>query len=126
MKNVFRVSWGLLGEWWCCEEALSTDDVARVVLKEHDCAGWPAPAAALIRDRLRGGFGCAEEEGRRHIYFGTGHYTYMNPEANTPLSAEEREGQWAELIADNAGERAGAYVGGGPCCEDAPTASAAQ
>ena len=111
--SVVRVSWSLLGEWWCVDIAAPPDEIAETIAASTE---FPAD---LVADRLFGGFRCAEDDDRRHIHYAAGHFCYSNPECNTLLKPHERHGVWDELIELNKGKN-GRFVGGGPFADDAP------
>lgn len=93
-----RTRWGLLGEWWCVAPEATEEDCLTAIMAETIS---PVSDPALVRDRLYGGFHCQEEPGRRHVYFCTGQYTYLNPEENRPLDEEERRKVWKDLCEAN-------------------------
>lgn len=106
---IARVRWGLLGEWWCARADATEEECLAEMLRADLTA--PVSDKELIRDRLFGGFECAEDKKRRHVYFATGHYTYLKPGANRPLSEEARREQWATLIKENGEPDNGPFTG---------------
>jgi len=112
-KNIQRVGWSLLCEWWCVPVDATTAEVIAAI-REH--TELPVPSY-LIEDRLYGGFACENPE-KRHVLLNTGQYTYLHPENNMPLDAAAREGCWHEVMAKSAAR--GRFIGGGPFTDDAP------
>lgn len=117
MPVAIRISWGLLGEWWCVARQGEPEVILSAI-----AAGKSGPRVGpdLIRDRLYGGFGCKYDQ-RRHVYYCTGQYTYLG--ANGPLDPESRAATWTELFGENHGPNA--FFGGGLFCEDTPIAEEA-
>jgi len=108
-EGCYRVSWALLGEWWCAPADMSEDDCIKAI-----AAATTAPVSdpELIRDRLYGGFGCATDAARRHFHFATGQYTYLGE--NFPLSDDERRDHWKQLILINGEPGNGPFTHAGP------------
>jgi hypothetical protein len=107
MEGCFRVKFGLLGEWWCAPANMSEADCLKAIVPETLVAATPE----MIRERLYGGFGCAEPS-RRHIYHDTGAYTYLGE--NSHLDEAERRAQWGKLIEENGEPGAGPFTAAGP------------
>lgn len=108
---------GLLGGWLCASPEATDADLITSARKLNDL---DVPDA-LVLDRLFGGFRCGDYPERRHIYYAIGWYTFLNPSANEPMTPADRAAVWAELMEDE-GNRTGPgrFIGGGPCCADAP------
>jgi hypothetical protein len=104
----------LFGEWWCMPVDASEDAVAQAVASGgiHPWCAPDAPAVPLplIRDRLFGGFACKHGAERRHAYFASGGYTYMNPDLNGPLPPERRREYWRDLVQANGEPGAGPFT----------------
>jgi hypothetical protein len=105
-----RIHWNLLGEWWCVPITATAAEVVAAIAKE---VSVPGP----IEDRLYGGFPC-QDPTNRHVAFDTGAYFYTS-ETNLPLMPEDRQKTWAKLI-EMSNSPGNGFIGGGPCCEDAP------
>jgi hypothetical protein len=120
-----RVGFSLLSEWWCVpadmtepEQDAFLRELARQVMTPN------VIPICLVRDRLFGGFRCAES-GRIHVGFLTGCYTYTNPELNEPMGEAYRAEKWAELLAENTGDHR--WMGHvGPFTQGAPEPAPAQ
>lgn len=115
-KHVQRISWGLLGEWWCVPLGTSRDEVIRSILMSTEL---PVDGDYdLVEDRLCGGFSC-EDAACRHVHLNTGAYSYTSTTGNSPREPGDREEDWKTLIEQN--EKGSPFIGGGLFCEDAPT-----
>ena len=108
---MYRVKFGLLGEWWCADASASEDEC---LVEFYKASIAPVSNPDLIRDRMFGGFHCQEDSRRRHVYHSVGSYTYINPEENVPLSEEERASKWKELIEANGEPGNGPFTAAGP------------
>lgn len=113
--GIVRAAWGLFGSWYCAPLDTSDEDVAAAVIAKE---GDPNYDMTLTPSRLFGGYRCADDPNRRHVYHAGGLYTYTG--TNYPLSRIERAGHWHAHLADHR-EGPGRFIGGGPCCADAPT-----
>lgn len=116
--RILCTSAGLLGSWWCVPLDATAEEIAEVI---STSSGEAAYSVEQVPSRLFGGFRC-QDGGRRHVYHAGGHYTFLSPGANTPMDAGARSCLYVELIA--AQREDSGFVGGGPCCEDAPAQGA--
>jgi len=105
-EKIIRVSWALLGEWWCAPASATEDDVLAVVLRDGMA---PSTRPEVVRGRLYGGFHCANETGRRHIYHATGEYTYTH----VPQGEKDRQDTWKDLIEENGEPGNGPFTAAG-------------
>jgi len=112
LDGCVRTQWGLLGEWWCAPDSMEARAIAATV---HTEVLIPGAGVDLIADRLYGGFRCANDQARHHVYFASGQYTYLGQ--NHKLEPEERVGQWFELMKANPE----GWTRRGPFTADAPT-----
>ena len=112
--GIQRVSWGLLGEWWCVPVNLDEDTAAQVIMDGSQIRLIEGITLDLVKDRLYGGFRCGEHDTHRHVHFSTGQYTYLG--TNSPNYG--RDETWATIIEANADD--GPFIGGGLFCLDAP------
>ena len=116
--RIQRVHWSLLCEWWCVPISA---DINEVLTKIMATTTAPSVSSELVRNRLYGGFKCNDHTDCRHVAFNTGQFTWLNPEDNTLLTAEERCEFWKEAI--DASRESGQFIGGGLFCEDAPAST---
>lgn len=110
--DIVQLNFGLLNEWYCVSKDASEDSVAKSIR----LAAPPGIPLDLVKDRLFGGFKCDKAD-RRHVNFECGHYTYTQPEANTPMCVDERHTIWKRLLDPHDENN---FIGGGPFCADAP------
>lgn len=111
----YRTRWGLLGEWYCVAVDLTDEEQEQMCVAVRDGAfGGDACPLEFIRDRLYGGFICAEED-RRHVYFATGEYSWIAANEGDFWANDNRAAQWRELLQGN-----GSWHGDGPFTEDFP------
>ena len=112
--EIQRASWSLLAEWWCVPKDSPPDQLIAVILMH---SAIPVSDPALVRDRLYGGFAC-EDPRKRHVCYYTGQYTYLGD--NVPLTPQERQDGWHELLEENAEQ---SRPGDGPFTDDVPKPS---
>lgn len=120
--KVYIIQQALLGGWFCIPDDMPEDTALTKIIslvneREALLLEIPVSDPELVRDRLFGGFKCAEDENRRHVYFALGCYTFINSEKNTPLSAENRKEIWDTLTAK---EHKNNFCGGTNFTKDAP------
>jgi len=104
-EDVLIVQAKLLGGWICVDERLPEDEALDKIMERmrnpKSIISPPTSDKELLRDRLFGGFECAEDTNRRHIYFAQAHYTFIHPESNVPMAIEDRAKVWEELKDNN-------------------------
>lgn len=109
--KIYKVSMGLLGMWICAEK--NHADLEEIISFVWDGAFMDCPRD-LIADRLYGGFACADDKNRRHIYFSAGQFTYLG--SNVKLTGSEREKMWKDLFEVNKDN----FIGDGIFTADCP------
>ncbi len=118
-RNIYPCAWGLLGQWFCIKIDATTQEQRLAIQQSRESLGpvFLSCPDKWIADRFYGGFFCANDPTRTHVYFNTGQYSRIAAErgrfwANTHVS---RQDTWAELFAANTG-----WQSHGPWSADAP------
>ena len=111
----YRIKWGLLGEWWCVAEDLSPGEQDAMLDRARHDLMIQCPLD-MVRDRMFGGFPCANGSDRRHVCYSTGHYCFSG-DAQDRIGEGQRAEEWRKLLAAN-GEPP--WLGGGPFAEGRP------
>jgi hypothetical protein len=115
------VSWALLGEWWCVPIDMNSQETYVMVNKIRDRLGssFENCPSLYLEERLFGGFECAEDKERRHVYFSTGSFSFLVAERDEfwPLSPGDRRDVWRDLFKGNKPEH---RLGDGPFTHDYP------
>lgn len=104
-NEIYSMSAGPFGGWLCISEEM-TENEALDYLWDKIKNGptileIPTDDKELFRDRLFGGFQCADDSNRRHVYFALSHYTFLRERDQQPMSDEGRNKQFHELIEKN-------------------------
>jgi hypothetical protein len=110
--RIQKISYGFLGAWVCAPLDVSDEDLCQLAKKY----GVPVTDDALIIDRWYGGFRCDNPQ-KRHFYIALSQYTYLGQ--NRQLDEADRLDTWNKLLQNNPPGNRG-FIGGGPCCHDAP------
>ncbi len=104
-NEIYPMSTGLFGGWFCVSEKMSEDDALDYMWNKikdgPTILEIPTDDKELFRDRLFGGFQCADDSECRHVYFALAHYTFLRERDQRPMSDEDRNGQFHELIEKN-------------------------
>lgn len=115
--KIYPVSMALLGAWFCIEITMSEQSIADFlwdkIKYDNNILEIPTENKALFKDRLFGGFRCADDANRRHIYFALGYYTFLGGE-QSPMSKKDRGSVFKELIEHNKST----WLGDGPFTND--------
>ena len=111
----------ILGGWFCIKDDLTEDELLMAIgnlvfEKKHLILSPPIEDKELMRTRLFGGFKCADDKTRRHVYLAVGYYIFSEPELNEPLNQETRQEIWEELIKHNPDS----FIGGKNFVSDSP------
>ncbi len=105
-----RMLWSI----FCAPKGATEDAIAEeVAATDH----LPWAGSDLVRSRLFGGFACDDDPARVHVVHAAGEYSYLEHAINEPLTAEERERVWREILEGNAGKAA---LCSGPFADDRP------
>jgi hypothetical protein len=116
--KVLLINQTIFGGWFCIDKDLPEDEaltqIVDILQNGNTILEMPVQDKELVRDRLFGGFRCAEDNNRRHIYFALGNYTFCHPEMNRAHTQQDRDEDWTDLWNHSKPED---FIAGGPFCE---------
>jgi len=94
-KKVYRISWQLFSEWYHADKDATEEEILDVVMDSNDVQA----TREQVRQRLFGGFFCADDPDAIHIMHYAGGYTYTG--VNSDFLPEDRSKIWATLMEHN-------------------------
>jgi hypothetical protein len=117
--KVYCCNQSLLGAWFCIDERVPEEENFKKIFEKIHSSNsiLETPGGIeLLKDRLYGGFRCAQDENRRHVYFNLSQYSFTQPDANVHLTLEERTSWFnrmmEEPLNDPKGTKDGRFIGG--------------
>lgn len=103
-NEIYPCNIGILGGWFCIHEDMPEEDALDYLWNKIKNGGTileiPTDDKELFRDRLFGGWSCADDPNRRHIYFAQSRYTFLGSSQN-PLSDIDRKEIFQTLYEKN-------------------------
>ena len=103
-NEIYPMSTGIFGGWFCIHEEISEDEAVEHLWNKIKTGPTileiPTDDKELFKDRLFGGFMCADDSDRRHVYFALSYYTFLSREQES-LSDDDRVGIFKMLIEKN-------------------------
>lgn len=119
-RAIYPAGWGLLGQWFCIKADATQEEQHAAAAQCRDSLGpdFAQCPDEWIADRFYGGFKCADDPTRVHVYFCTGQYSYIEAGEGHfwANDTESRSGTWSELFDHNQG-----WQQSGPWTQDAPS-----
>ena len=118
--EVYHLSAALLGGWFCVHEDMAEERAVDLMWDKIKNGGTileiPTDDKKLFKDRLFGGWQCADDPKRRHVYFAQAYYTFLGG-PQTELSAKERQEIFKTLYEKNKKEQ---FIGSNKFMEACP------
>lgn len=100
-REAIRFRWSLLGEWWCIPVDQTPEEQAAMIYKARDGMLLRGCPDEFIADRMFGGFPCANETWRRHVYFHSGAYSFIAAGEGEFWANDGRRETWRTLLKNN-------------------------
>jgi hypothetical protein len=95
IRKAYRISWALLSEWYHVEMDATEDEILDVIMDDFKAEA----TREQVKQRLFGGFLCAEDPNGVHIMHYTGGYTYLR--CNDDYLPKDRLDIWNKILPEN-------------------------
>jgi hypothetical protein len=95
IRKAYRINWALLSEWYHVEKDVTEDEILDMIMDDFQAEA----TREQVKQRLFGGFFCAEDPNGVHIMHYTGGYTYLG--RNDAYSPEDRLRIWKKALSAN-------------------------